>query len=475
MVSGFVRGHSFQVGMCGLLLLAVLSAGALPVAARPQPFAGGTAAPAAGLDPAGWQTARWEMDEGAGTVLGDASGHGRDGTLNGATWSTSVFSGALSFDGVDDFVTIPHDFDPGMGSVTAWVKTTAAMGVVLAEGHSTQQGPYFMLLVENGRLGIYRDSSLGRAAGDTLVNDGQWHFVAWTQTGAAGGLRLYVDGRAETLTWSEGSDTGAWFDDCSGNTYALGQLTRPSSRLSFSGDLDRVIVWDHALTASAVSRLYTERNLIARWNMDEGTGAVLLDSSGHGRDGTLNGATWATGVFSGGLGFDGVDDFVTVPHDFDPGQGSVTAWVKTTAATAVVFAEGYGSQHSPYYMLLVENSRAAIYRSSGGGRAQGDTMVSDGQWHFIAWTQTGAADGLKIYVDGHEDTLAWSEGSNDGAWFDDCSGDNHTIGILQRSAPFGAFPGYLDQVNVYDRALAADEVGAFKLYRVTLPAMMRNP
>ena len=48
----------------------------------------------------------YPMDEGAGTVLGDATEFGNDGTIVGATWTTGQFGGALSFDGTDSYVDV---------------------------------------------------------------------------------------------------------------------------------------------------------------------------------------------------------------------------------------------------------------------------------------------------------------------------------------------------------------------------------
>ena len=47
------------------------------------------------------------FDEGSGTIAKDESGHGNDGTIHGATWTTGISGKALNFDGVDDYVRIP--------------------------------------------------------------------------------------------------------------------------------------------------------------------------------------------------------------------------------------------------------------------------------------------------------------------------------------------------------------------------------
>ena len=46
---------------------------------------------------------------GSGTVAYDSSGNGHDGNLtNGPTWTDGKIEGALSFDGVDDLLLLPH-------------------------------------------------------------------------------------------------------------------------------------------------------------------------------------------------------------------------------------------------------------------------------------------------------------------------------------------------------------------------------
>jgi len=50
----------------------------------------------------------WHFDEGAGTIAHDTSGYDNDGTIYGATWVDGKFYKALSFDGVDDYVEVPH-------------------------------------------------------------------------------------------------------------------------------------------------------------------------------------------------------------------------------------------------------------------------------------------------------------------------------------------------------------------------------
>ena len=76
--------------------------------------------------------ASYSFNEGSGTSLIDRTGSGHTGTLSGATWtSAGKYGGALSFDGVNDWVTIVDandlDFTTGM-TLEAWVRPTSVSG-----------------------------------------------------------------------------------------------------------------------------------------------------------------------------------------------------------------------------------------------------------------------------------------------------------------------------------------------------------
>ena len=68
--------------------------------------------------------AHWKFDEGSGDTVYDSSGNNNNGTLeNGPQWVDGISSGALEFDGNDDYIVTNN----GIGTISektlsAWVK-----------------------------------------------------------------------------------------------------------------------------------------------------------------------------------------------------------------------------------------------------------------------------------------------------------------------------------------------------------------
>ncbi|MGP8323543.1 MAG: LamG domain-containing protein, partial [Methanosarcinaceae archaeon] len=79
--------------------------------------------------------AEWHFDEGEGSVLKDSSGNGNDGVIYGATWVEGKYGGALSFDGVDDYVIVGITNGPtNTFTFEAWIKSEATHQI---DGQST--------------------------------------------------------------------------------------------------------------------------------------------------------------------------------------------------------------------------------------------------------------------------------------------------------------------------------------------------
>jgi len=139
----------------------------------------------------------------------DSSGNGNDGTINGATLTTDRFgnlNGAYSFDGVNDYLSLPNMVS-GDFSVVFWVKTAKeapsvtnwfeGWGLVDAEicGVANEWG---LALIDGGKVGFGIGNPDNTIKSISLVNDSSWHSVVGTRNQNSGTFQLYVDGALQS-------------------------------------------------------------------------------------------------------------------------------------------------------------------------------------------------------------------------------------------------------------------------------------
>ena len=139
---------------------------------------------------------------GSGTVWFDISGNSRNGTLTNSPTFSSSNQGYFSFDGTDDFVSIPDTTYPSAVSdnfsMEMWLRIPAAA----TWSNGTNTGSIFTRGSFSGSHGIIRnvaDNSIGfwvrgttglGSASTTIARD-TWYHVAGTWTGSV--ARIYVN------------------------------------------------------------------------------------------------------------------------------------------------------------------------------------------------------------------------------------------------------------------------------------------
>jgi VCBS repeat-containing protein len=199
------------------------------------------------------------------------------------------------------------------------------------------------------------------------------------------------------------------------------------------------------------------QGLVAAYSFDDGSGTTVADASGNGHTGTISGATWSSqGKFGGALAFDGSNDWVTIADtpDLDlTTEMTLEAWVYP-AGTLGSFKAVVGKQVA--YRLYAASDSA--YCASTGPLAALDdgitqftlcapTALALNVWTHLAMTYDGNT--LRLYVNGQQVASAATMqpmGVTTGAFM---------LGASQ----FGEyFPGRIDNVRVYNRALSASEL-----------------
>jgi hypothetical protein len=200
----------------------------------------------------------YAFEETGGNTAVDAAGGDNPGTLVGGVTRTAgaPFGNALSFDGVDDGVTVADAavLNPGTGAFTAslWVNTASATFQRIIGKRVNCQAPdgfWDLLLFPSGVIaGEVGDAASGTYIGITgthVVNDGKWHYLTIMRNGTT--LQLFIDAVLEV---SGTAATGATIVNPAG--IQIGNLCGDGP---VAGQLDEVRYYNGALT---VSQLQTD-------------------------------------------------------------------------------------------------------------------------------------------------------------------------------------------------------------------------
>jgi PKD repeat protein len=212
-----------------------------------------SAGPAVVSAPAEGLVAAYGFDE-AGDILAlDISGNGNDGVLSGPTrTSAGKFGGALSFDGINDWVTVTDhatlDLTSGM-TLEAWVKPSALSGWRTALIKEAPSGLSYALYAHDDSPRPAAYISIGRdhsTPGSGALPTNTWSHLAATYDGAR--LRLFVNG-VETSTTVSGSieqsgqplrigGNAVWGEYFKGLIDEVRVYNRPLSAVEIRADMD---------------------------------------------------------------------------------------------------------------------------------------------------------------------------------------------------------------------------------------------
>ena len=197
---------------------------------------------------------------------------------------------------------------------------------------------------------------------------------------------------------------------------------------------------------------YVTSGLIGFWTMDEEDiqGDTVKDVSGKNNHGKIGGDPQIVkGKIEAALDFDGKDDFVTIPDLGNEPAVSVDLWayadepfpnIRGLLSTFDPPQWKAGTTHFKF-----ENNKIDILKN-GGGRIQ--VPAEPNRWYHIGYTCDTEANELKLYVDGELiDTVAAGAEPN-----------NLTHLRIGSEHEGRYFPGILDDVRLYNRALTEDEM-----------------
>jgi Concanavalin A-like lectin/glucanases superfamily len=211
-------------------------------------------------------------------------------------------------------------------------------------------------------------------------------------------------------------------------------------------------------------------SLVGYWKLDEGSGSTAYDASGHGNNGTWYGTQAGTsGYYSAGHNqtwagyFDGSTDYVNVTSSpsFSFGGSlpfTVIVWVNGSnfsGNTPTALAKGNNGACIATYVFFASGSNADFETNSTGvctGNHYASFPITTNTWYQIAGVYDGTS--MFAYENGVlEKTLNISATSplvnSSPLWIG--KGYSGTVQF---------WPGLIDDVRVYNRALSAAEIQA---------------
>jgi tetratricopeptide (TPR) repeat protein len=189
----------------------------------------------------GW----WKFDEGRGEITYDSASN-NNGIIKGSkTWISDPGRGwCLSFDGANDYVSIPHAPILNVDTITvvAWIKAETWTpeywrgSIVSKDNWKQYSHGYVLRCGGSGRLSFVVGNGNGspEAISKAVMDIGNWYNVVGTYDGST--IRIYINGAESGSTSANGLIVGSPYD------LTIGTCTYTKDRL-FRGMIDDVRIY----------------------------------------------------------------------------------------------------------------------------------------------------------------------------------------------------------------------------------------
>ena len=196
----------------------------------------------------------WTFDETSGTTAADIIG-GHDGIhYNNPSPAVGMVAGALSFDGVNDYVeaTVGASHDYTNLTIDAWIKpNTVSSDMVIVDYGNSLYG----LSLEGDELRFYTQvDTLSYAPISTNANiqAGVWSHVAVTADTASGSFRWYVNGNLVDVLPIYNANSSYYY---STSKWEIGSLNSGTG-YQFDGLIDELEIFERALSEAEIQGLF---------------------------------------------------------------------------------------------------------------------------------------------------------------------------------------------------------------------------
>ncbi len=411
----------------------------------------------------------------------DQSGNHHDGKIYFAQFAQDRFgtlNAAVAFNGFNAYIDSNIDTLQARGlTLSCWFSTTSVsqelQGLVVARNPGNGATGLYLL---NGQDYIQQISNCSNdeklAYRDSLFATGKWHHFAATFDGVF--LRNYVDGRLVAMDSIN-------MDLCINDSFEFGR-DACCTKNYFSGSIDDIGIWSRALSEDEIRNLWLPappvfsclpdyvpvKGLVGYWPFCGNT----YDESGNGHHGVSGNNQYVQdrkGVSNAALNFDGVDDYVEVPHyqELNALPITVSFWMKAKPGTGTgkIMEKYCCSNWNGWNFEVVSNSGSSgeihfeylrgtclgIFQTYCSSVPYPKFTVFDNAWHHFTFTLDSVQ--AIVYVDSK---IAFTQ-----KWIGNPSAVTNTLPLnfgRYGTGNSNQFTGQLDDIGIWKRALTAQEV-----------------
>jgi hypothetical protein len=310
-----------------------------------------------------------------------------------------------------------------------------------------------------------------------------WGWSAQTAPQVANALPSGVSSTSETLAGdllsAGGSTTAVWLywgtSDGGTNKLAwgggvgLGVASEGRFQTTVSGLTPNTVYYCRAYALNSVGDAWADSSaqfatlsgsdvtngLVLHWKLDEATGTIAADSSGHGNDGTVvnvGAGDRVAGRFGTALDISGGN-----PHVFKSnltaaisGDMTLSCWIvaRSPAGVAMDLVSATGDE----WQMREDGALGRLGWENAGGPATPLyttwSLHLDGLWHHVAFVREGTA--YRLYVD---DRFVGTAGG---------TAVSYSALWAGRGVAGAGWQGKIDDVRLYNRALSWGEIGSLQ-------------
>jgi hypothetical protein len=412
----------------------------------------------------------------------DESGNGNNGTVISGLLSNDRLGNANSsyyLNGQTDYIAVPSvsSLLPNRLTMSVWVKIPSIYTGNNQVGRIIRTRFYGYILwfdSSNGSIihTLHHNSSATTTTNTpSNINDNQWHQIIGTFDGTNN--KLYLDGQLISTDVTTTLSNLYYVPD--GPVVFGRDGNNPSSETAlYQGWIDDIGIWNRALTQQEITTMYNSvevptysdtcnnvsgsltQGLVGYWPFCGNAN----DDSGHGNNGTVNGAKLTTDRFgnsNSAYDFDGLSNYIQIPNSNslqNINEISISAWIN--------ISQLYQSGGTGFFPIicksnlqvggnldfLISNPNILVHLNSQYTTAS--FPVSFNTWQNVVATISNGT--TKFYLNGN---LLWSGVSG----ISDNQANNLPLVIgMDKPGLVEYANGKIDDVGIWNRALSQQEI-----------------